>query len=82
MQHKVYDPALHITAGELRERGLDIPADIPDCGWISREDYLAAMVNAGKTLQVKTEGNREFSVTGALQLPPFYWIEINGTIEL
>ncbi len=73
-----YNPDIHITAGELRDAGIILGDEIPDCGWISKKDYLSAI--AQMTTHVVADGGEErtFAVSYQLQLPPFFWVKIKA----
>ena len=81
-EEKKYDPELCITAGELRERGVPVPDDIPECGWILRKDFLLAVSKMTTDVQTINKKERTFDMTHSIQLPPFFWIKINGTVEV
>lgn len=72
--NETYDPALHITAGELRAIGVPIPARIPDCGWIAR---AAMHVASDATVTSNGRLNVNMQVTFSA---PFRWINIQVTI--
>lgn len=42
---KLYGSHRHITAGELRECGIQIPKHIPDCAWTDRTSISFGEVN-------------------------------------
>ncbi len=41
MSEPIYDPVTRITAGELRQMGLELPESIPDVAHISRSAMCA-----------------------------------------
>jgi hypothetical protein len=59
-----------------------VSAEIPDCGWITRIGYLRALRDAKVTAKATNERERYFAMLTTIQLPPFHWVEINGTIEI
>lgn len=76
-----YDAVTCITAGELREMGIAIPANVPDCGWIPRG---AMQMRAGTAHQ---HSEAEIAA-GILRVnlectftQPFRWIELDVVIH-
>jgi len=68
-----YNPETCVHAGELRERGYDIPESIPDCAWIPRD----AMVPTEDFNVEKDHSDDKlfhFSV-GVVFTQPFRWVE-------
>ncbi len=31
-----YSKEIHVTAGEMRAKGMNVPTGVPDCAWIKR----------------------------------------------
>ena len=75
-----YDPELLITAGELREAGIDVAEHIPDCGWTSR----ASLEFGEATHDEPTAEEREARIIPNMRIAvttgPFQWIETKGTL--
>lgn len=69
-----YDPTLHLTAGELREMGADLPAHIPHCAYVERTacDFSPANV-------VCIEGRLQMRFILKF-LQPFRWLELSGSV--
>jgi hypothetical protein len=42
-----YDPEIHITVGQLREKGIPIDVSVPDCAWIDRSPIDGAITFHG-----------------------------------
>jgi hypothetical protein len=65
-----YDPEIHITAGELRERGWKIADSIPDCAWIR--------YGAWKPTGYQIHGpNVDYTIAGKMSFEftePFNWV--------
>jgi hypothetical protein len=54
---ETYNPGTHITAGELRRRGMSVPEDIPDHAWIRKSAVVPEtrqQVVAGELLHYLT----------------------------
>ena len=80
MEGRDYDPALDITAGELRRAGATgIGENVPDCAWVPRaamhmgEVRVAAVDPDNKRRELRAS----FSVTFD---KPFRWLEVSGTL--
>lgn len=64
-----YDEKVHITAGELRGMGLELPEKIPDCAFVPR---YAVKFNVG---DVVTDGNCCGASFQVYMSQPFRWVE-------
>lgn len=72
-----YDPALHVTAGELRAIGKTLPEEIPDCAYMPRAALcdpttieLVPVDIAGRTFNASVLFSSHAEV-------PFRWLEID-----
>jgi hypothetical protein len=71
-----YDEKTCITAGELRDTGWNIPANVPDCAWIPRGSIIPKIGDISEGEQ----GVMKISVMGTFTCP-FKWLEGTYTIE-
>jgi hypothetical protein len=73
-----YDPKTCITAGEMREIGFGVPAQIPDCAWIPRSAFdLDWEVTCGPS-----GGDNSLSAKVTVKVnEPFRWIRLEFTVE-
>ena len=74
-----YDPQTCITAGELRASGIQIPQDIPDCGWVPR--WAVVPIPGSAVVTEKEKGcllSVGFSLTTTV---PFQWITMSCTVQ-
>lgn len=69
-----YDELTCITAGEMRAAGIDVPANIPDAGWVPR----AAVTFSTET---RLEGDAVHCTTTITFEVPFTWIDCVVRIE-
>jgi hypothetical protein len=72
-----YDPAVHVTAKELRAIGFAISPEIPDCAWVPRLSLVWKPHNlqhAAQPAAVFADGLVHFTV-------PFQWLEVTVTVE-
>lgn len=75
MTKREYDAVTCITAGELRSMGCDVPTNIPDCGWVSRDSLrFAVEVPSVERDAVLIRAKITFT-------EPFTWIEVSGALE-
>jgi hypothetical protein len=66
-----YDEATCQTAGELRAAGIEVPANVPDCGWIPR----GSMTIGGKPVVAYDAKAKRIKVAfRAVFTVPFRWI--------
>ena len=75
-----YDECLHITAGELRGMGIEIPSDIPDCAWTSRDDV--EFDHDSVSITHTDEGSRRLSLIVDVTTGTFHWYALDDTITL
>lgn len=69
-----YDPTLHLTAGELREMGADLPAHIPHCAYVDRTACIVSPDSVvAREGRVVTRFALKFS-------QPFQWEELDGDV--
>lgn len=66
-----YDSKVHVTAGELRAAGLDIPDTVPDTGWVPRSS-IKTEVEDSETLE---DGVVSFGLTHEFT-QPFRWLRV------
>ena len=69
-----YDADTCVTAAELREMGITVPDDVPDCGWIPRHAIKYGEIG------VDIEGTTMVANVGVAISEPFRWI--NVTVDL
>jgi len=71
-----YDPTLHLTAGELREMGADLPPHLPRCAYVERTacDFSPESV-------VCIEGRLRMRFTLKFS-QPFRWRELSGIVQV
>ena len=70
-----YDPRLHVTAGELRKLGVELPEKIPDVAWVPR-----AALRFGKP-EAEMDGEDSMTVTVPVEaLEAFRWVRIEFTV--
>lgn len=74
-----YDPAVHVTAGELRANGIKIPEDIPDVGFV-RRDSIKHEVDVGATEKQIAAGEMRATLRFDFT-EPFEWVEITVPVE-
>lgn len=75
MNRETYDLKKDVTAGELRERGWEIPESIPDVAHVPRWSIRYS------GLDVKFVGDKLHYKMGAFISEPFRWIEGKLTIK-
>ena len=74
-----YDPAIRITAGELRALGLDLPENIPDCGHVSRT-AIRHVALTENPIKLMADGAVQFGIDVFID-EPFYWITLDAVIS-
>jgi hypothetical protein len=77
-----YDPAIDVTAGELRAAGCKgLPAHYPDCAWVPRHAMRMGNVRAGAPRE--NPGPRELPTIewDVDFVEPFRWVEVEGRLE-
>jgi hypothetical protein len=72
-----YDPKNCITAGELRDIGVALPKEIPDCAWIPR----LAMVTTFDSCSAEIDGLTLHAKVSVSFLVPFTWCEATVTFK-
>ncbi len=76
-----YDEVTCVTAGELRERGLPVPMDIPDCAWVPRSSIHYGAVS--NDLPEEDRGKRLANISiEVIFTAAFYWVSVTGTVKL
>lgn len=75
MSEAEYDERTCVTAGELRARGIDVPKEIPDVGWVPRESIRGSFKAGG------VEGDTLHGVTTIEFTEPFRWIDARVMIR-
>lgn len=71
-----YDAATCITAGELREAGMVIETDIPDCAWIPH-----ISITYGRTLAASHDAASGTIILSLVMhvSEPFRWVQVAVT---
>lgn len=75
-KREMYDPDKHITAGELRFQGHQIPDKIPDCAFVRRDSIVWDLV------EVK-EGSEPTEIVAEMKgrfTQPFKWITVKVSL--
>ncbi len=72
-----YDHATCISALELRQIGVEVPADIPNCAWIGRDEFNVSLDGAKFDEKAKTVSIKATFTP----LAPFRWFEADITFE-
>lgn len=75
-QEEEYDPVLHLTGGELRSQGINIPENIPDCGWISRTAIEYKVKEGNTTIADINNGILDIGYE-LLFNEPFKWYQVD-----
>lgn len=69
-----YDPTLHMTAGELREMGADLPTHIPHCAYVER---IACIFSPDSVVAIEGRVVTRFALKFS---QPFRWEELDGDV--
>lgn len=73
-----YDEKTCITAGELRNMGVNVPKDIPDYGWIPR--YALRFTGPMEAFPGKEPGSIRVNI-GTKITEPFRWVRVDLELE-
>lgn len=69
-----YDPAVHVTAKELRNRGFKIPDTIPDVAWIREGAWTLVSDDVSVEKESSDDGDLfKFHLGSLVYLEPFRW---------
>ena len=79
MKDPEYDEATCVTAGDLRAMGIQLPENIPDCGWVHRDALEISSTSVGPPLP-SPDGKITIDVVMKLT-KPFRWIELDLVVE-
>ncbi len=72
------DENARVSAGELREMGVAVPEDVPDCGWVPRASLRIGDVTSA-SLGENGLPNLHISIEFT---EPFRWVEVSGRVKL
>ena len=73
-----YDPVTCICAKELREVGINVPEEIPDCAWVPR---TSLNLKLGDVSQDPSDPTVISVLTEMNFIEPFRWVEAKITME-
>jgi hypothetical protein len=72
-----YNEETCVTAGALREVGVPIPENVPDCAWVPRWSFRPEVVQGS----AHDDGQGRMSIGIAVRFDePFRWVE--GTFQV
>lgn len=71
-----YDPRTCVTAGELRESGINIPCGIPHCAWVRR----ASMSLDAVDFQGHSDGSLSCEIAMKFT-EAFQWVDVTFKIQ-
>ena len=72
MSEPTYDARTCITAGELREMGVPVSKEVPDCAWVP----LRAIRHIPNSVKVEDKGGGKMACEWKIEVSePFRWVE-------